>query len=276
MADIAIRAEGVSKRYYIKTTEDLQVGSRLRDALTEKMNYLVTKLLRPLGKPKEPGPSVREFWALSDVSFEIERGDVVGLVGSNGAGKSTLLKVISRITAPTRGWLSVRGRVVSLLEVGTGFNADLTGRENVYLNGAIIGMKRAQVRKKFDEIVGFAEVEKFIDMPVRFYSSGMYARLAFAVAVHQDPEILILDEVLAVGDVQFHKKCIEKMHRVAREGHTVLFVSHSTVAVQNFCRRAMLLEGGRVVAAGETAQVMATYLRRMADAQRPAPACGAA
>ena len=276
MADIAIRAEGVSKRYHIKTAEDLQVGSRLRDALTEGMNYWVKRLLRPLGKGTNPGPSVREFWALSDVSFEIERGDVVGLVGSNGAGKSTLLKVISRITAPTRGWLSVRGRVVSLLEVGTGFNADLTGRENVYLNGAIIGMKRAEVRKKFDEIVGFAEVEKFIDMPVRFYSSGMYARLAFAVAVHQDPEILILDEVLAVGDAQFQKKCLEKMNRVAREGHTVLFVSHSAASVHTFCRKAILLGGGRVVASGDTASVMQTYLRQMADAERPAPVAGAA
>ena len=262
MGDIAIRMEGLSKRYFIKTMQDSQQGARLRDVLTAGLQSWGQKLLRPFGAKRADGPTRQEFWALRDVSFEVQRGEILGLIGRNGAGKSTLLKVVSRITAPTRGWLSIRGRIVSLLEVGTGFNADLTGRENVFLNGAIVGMKRAKIAKKFDEIVAFAGVEKFIDMPVRFYSSGMYSRLAFSVAIHQDPEILILDEVLAVGDFQFQKKCIEKMTKVAREGHTVLFVSHSTEAIQKFCTRALYLEAGRVVAVGDVQRVIQQYIQR--------------
>lgn len=267
MADIAVRMEGVSKRYTIKSLEDTH-GARLRDVLTDNLNGMARRLLRPLGVSQTVGPTKQDFWALRDVSFEVPRGQILGLLGRNGAGKSTLLKVISRITSPTRGRLTLRGRVVSLLEVGTGFNGDLTGRENIFLNGAIVGMKRKQIRKKFDEIVEFAEVEKFIDMPVRFYSSGMYSRLAFSVAIHQDPEILILDEVLAVGDFQFQKKCLDKMARVAGEGHTVLFVSHSTGAVQKFCTQALLLDAGRVAAVGGVAQVVQKYL---GDYQTEAP-----
>ena len=261
MGDIAIRMEEVSKRYSIKSLQDSQQGARLRDVLTDRLQSWGQTLLRPFGVKQTGSPTRQDFWALRDVSFEVHRGEILGLIGRNGAGKSTLLKIISRITAPTRGWLSIRGRIVSLLEVGTGFNADLTGRENVFLNGAIVGMKRAKIAKKFDEIVAFAEVEKFIDMPVRFYSSGMYSRLAFAVAIHQDPEILILDEVLAVGDFLFQKKCIEKMTKVASEGHTVLFVSHSPDAVQKFCSRALYLEAGRVVAVGEVQPVLQKYLQ---------------
>ena len=265
MGDIAIRMEEVSKRYSIKSLQDSQQGARLRDVLTDRLQSWGRTLLRPLGVKQTIGPTRQDFWALRDVSFEVQRGEILGLIGRNGAGKSTLLKIISRITAPTRGWLSIRGRIVSLLEVGTGFNADLTGRENVFLNGAIVGMKRSCIAKKFDEIVAFAEVEKFIDMPVRFFSSGMYSRLAFAVAIHQDPEILILDEVLAVGDFLFQKKCIEKMTKVAREGHTVLFVSHSTDAVQKFCSRALYLEAGRVVAVGEVQPVLQKYLQNQGE-----------
>lgn len=261
MGDIAIRMEEVSKRYSIKSLQDNQQGARLRDVLTDSLQSWGQTLLRPFGVKQTIGPTRQDFWALRDVSFEVHRAEILGLIGRNGAGKSTLLKIISRITAPTRGWLGIRGRIVSLLEVGTGFNADLTGRENVYLNGAIVGMKRYRIAKKFDEIVAFAEVEKFIDMPVRFYSSGMYSRLAFSVAIHQDPEILILDEVLAVGDFLFQKKCIEKMTKVASEGHTVLFVSHSPDAVQKFCTRALYLEAGRVVAVGEVQPVLQKYLQ---------------
>ena len=270
MADIAIRMEGVSKRYTIKSLEDSH-GARLRDVLTDNLNGVGRKLLRPFGFKQAAGPTKQDFWALRDVSFEVPRGQILGLLGRNGAGKSTLLKIISRITAPTNGRLALRGRVVSLLEVGTGFNGDLTGRENVFLNGAIVGMKRKQIQKKFDEIVAFAEVEKFIDMPVRFYSTGMYSRLAFSVAIHQDPEILILDEVLAVGDFRFQQKCLDKMARVASEGHTVLFVSHSTGAVQTFCTQALLLEAGRVVSIGSVAQVVQKYLGGF-QGGAPAPA----
>jgi lipopolysaccharide transport system ATP-binding protein len=202
------------------------------------------------------------FWALRDVSFEVNPGEVVGLVGRNGAGKSTLLKLLSRITEPTTGRATLRGRVASLLEVGTGFHPDLTGRENIFLNGAILGMKRAEIVRKFDEIVAFAEIGNFLDTPVKRYSSGMYVRLAFAVAAHLDPEILIIDEVLAVGDAAFQKKCLGKMHHVASHGRTVLFVSHNMGAVQTLCSRAVMLEDGRVAAVGETRSVLARYLQR--------------
>ena len=199
------------------------------------------------------------FWALKDVSFEIERGEVVGIIGRNGAGKSTLLKILSRITEPTEGEVDIHGRVGSLLEVGTGFHPELTGRENVYLNGAILGMRRAEIARKFDEIVAFAEVEKFIDTPVKHYSSGMYMRLAFAVAAHLEPEILIVDEVLAVGDAEFQKKCLGKMGEVAKVGRTVLFVSHNMEAVSQLTKSVILLEGGRVLFNGPTPESIARY-----------------
>ena len=201
------------------------------------------------------GDQVEEFWALKDVSFEVKRGEVLGIIGRNGAGKSTLLKILSRITEPTEGRVTLRGRVASLLEVGTGFHPELTGRENIYLNGAILGMTRAEIRRKFDEIVAFAEVEKFLDTPVKRYSSGMYVRLAFAVAAHLEPEILVVDEVLAVGDAEFQKKCLGKMNSVATvEGRTVLFVSHNMAVVQHLCERVILLKNGVLLAM--------TFLRR--------------
>ncbi len=202
-----------------------------------------------------------EFWALRDVSFDVNQGEILGIIGRNGAGKSTLLKILSRITEPTEGRVALRGRVSSLLEVGTGFHPELTGRENIFLNGAILGMSRTEIRRKFDEIVAFAEIEKFIDTPVKRYSSGMYVRLAFAVAAHLDPELLLLDEVLAVGDVQFQKKCLGKMGDVARGGRTVVFVSHNMVAVQSLCHRAMLFCGGCLVADGTANEVVKSYLQ---------------
>ena len=205
-------------------------------------------------------PTSEEFWALKDVSFEVKRGDVVGIIGRNGAGKSTLLKILSRITEPTSGRITIEGRVASLLEVGTGFHPELTGRENIFLNGAILGMSRLEIRSKFDEIVAFAEIEKFLDTPVKRYSSGMYVRLAFAVAAHLEPEILIVDEVLAVGDAQFQKKCLGKMGEVAKGGRTVLFVSHNMTAVQTLCRRALMLAAGGLVADDAVAPVVMRYL----------------
>src|ERR1035441_3462969 len=207
-------------------------------------------------------PSAEDFWALKDVSFEVKRGEVVGIIGRNGAGKSTLLKILSRITEPTSGRVHLKGRVASLLEVGTGFHPELTGRENVFLNGAILGMSRAEIRQKFDEIVAFAEVEKFLDTPVKRYSSGRYVRLAFAVAAHLEPEILIVDEVLAVGDAQFQKKCLGKMKAASRsEGRTVLFVSHNMGAIQSLCSRAVLLSLGRITFEGKVQDAVSYYMR---------------
>jgi lipopolysaccharide transport system ATP-binding protein len=202
-------------------------------------------------------PDSDRFWALSDISFEVKRGEVVGIIGRNGAGKSTLLKIMSRVTTPTKGQIKIRGRVGSLLEVGTGFHPELTGRENIFLNGAILGMTKNEIKKKFDEIVAFAEVEKFIDTPVKRYSSGMYVRLAFAVAAHLEPEILIVDEVLAVGDIHFQKKCLTKMGESAKNGRTVIFVSHNMASVKALCGRAILLDAGRVVMDGE--ELITTY-----------------
>ena len=206
-----------------------------------------------------------EFWALRDVSFDVQPGEVIGVIGRNGAGKSTLLKILSRITEPTSGEVRIRGRVASLLEVGTGFHAELTGRENIFLNGAILGMSKAEIRSKFDEIVAFAEIEKFIDTPVKRYSSGMYVRLAFAVAAHLEPEILIVDEVLAVGDVEFQKKCIGKMQDVSRGGRTVLFVSHNMSAIERLCQKVVMLKGGQVFAAGPVHEVTQMYLASARD-----------
>ena len=253
MSDIAIRAVALGKRYEVGRVVDPH--RTLREALMESVGGMIDAI-RPRGRRDDAPP----FWALRDVSFEIARGQAVGLIGGNGAGKSTLLKLLSRVTTPTTGRGELHGRVGSLLEVGTGFHPDLTGRENVFLNGAILGMRRAEIAAKFDEIVAFAEVERFIDTPVKRYSSGMYLRLAFAVAAHLEPEILLVDEVLAVGDAAFQRKCLGKMGDVASSGRTVLFVSHNMAAVQNLCDRALWLRGGQVVEDGKTNAVVARYL----------------
>ena len=213
------------------------------------------------GRQVVQGDQIEEFWALKDVSFEVQEGEVLGIIGRNGAGKSTLLKILSRITEPTSGRVTLRGRVASLLEVGTGFHPELTGRENIFLNGAVLGMSRAEIRKKFDEIVAFAEIDKFIDTPVKRYSSGMYVRLAFAVAAHLEPEILIVDEVLAVGDAEFQKKCLGKMNEVSRrDGRTVLFVSHNMEPLLKLCDRGILLNSGQLTEIGPVSEVISAYL----------------
>jgi lipopolysaccharide transport system ATP-binding protein len=229
----------------------------LRDAIARQTRALFST------KPARVAPSKEEFYALTDVDFEVEPGDRLGIIGRNGAGKSTLLKILSRITEPTAGRVTIRGRIASLLEVGTGFHPELTGRENIFLNGAILGMTRAEVRSKFDEIVAFAEVARFLDTPVKRYSSGMYVRLAFAIAAHLEPEILIVDEVLAVGDAQFQQKCLGKIEDVSTNGgRTVLFVSHNTGVIAQLCNKALLLDRGKVVTSGETAMVVDRYVRR--------------
>jgi lipopolysaccharide transport system ATP-binding protein len=262
MSAIAIRAEDLGKQYRI--TAARHRPNTLRDALAGSVRGLASRL-RGRGE-RQPGRET--VWALRGVSFEAGRGDVLGIVGANGAGKSTLLKILARITEPTTGQAEVHGRVGSLLEVGTGFHSELTGRENVFLSGAILGMRRAEIARKFDEIVAFAEVERFIDTPVKHYSSGMGLRLAFAVAAHLEPEILIIDEVLAVGDARFQRKCLGKMQDVSsREGRTVLFVSHNMNAVQRLCNRCLLLREGELAAAGPTAEVMSRYLAATAGAE---------
>jgi lipopolysaccharide transport system ATP-binding protein len=256
-----IEVRNLSKRY--------QLGAIGATSLREEASRLWDRL-RGI-----PHADTKEFWALRDVSFDVQPGEVVGVIGRNGAGKSTLLKILSRITEPTSGTAKLRGRVASLLEVGTGFHPELTGRENIFLNGAILGMSRAEVRKKFDEIVAFAEVEQFIDTPVKRYSSGMYVRLAFAVAAHLEPEILIVDEVLAVGDAQFQKKCLGKMEEVSRShGRTILFVSHNLEAIEHLCTTAIYFEHGRLVGAGTPGDMLAAYLNHSRE-QAAKPAGGA-
>jgi len=245
-----IRAEGVGKRY--------RVGSH-RSGYRTLREALVSAARRPFAPRREPS-AADVLWALRDVSFEVARGEVVGVIGRNGAGKSTLLKILSRITPPTAGRIEIRGRVGALLEIGTGFSPELTGRENVFLNGVILGMSRAEVQDKLDEIIAFSEVERFIDTPVKHYSSGMRVRLAFSVAAHLQPEILLVDEVLAVGDVEFQRKCIGRMERVARDGRTVVLVSHNLGTVRALCGRALLLEGGRLARFGPAASVVEHYL----------------
>lgn len=257
MSDVIIRAEKLGKKYNIGISSNARCRYKtLRDSIAEGAINLVRR---------RQGPPLEEFWALRDVSFEIKRGDVVGIMGRNGAGKSTLLKVLSRITDPTEGKVRIGGRVASLLEVGTGFHTELTGRENIYLNGAILGMSRAEIMAKFDEIVAFAEVEKFLDTPVKRYSSGMYVRLAFAVAAHLEPEILVVDEVLAVGDAEFQKKCLGKMQEVSRGGRTILFVSHQTGAIAGLCNRAMLLDHGHLIQTGSTREIIDRYLSQFSE-----------
>jgi len=264
MSELAVRVEGLGKEYRLGGPREPY--STLRDRLN-KLASARFRALRGRGERSEQSPP---FWALKDVSFEVRPGEVVGIIGRNGAGKSTLLKILSRITEPTEGEVDINGRVGSLLEVGTGFHPELTGRENVYLNGAILGMRRSEIVRKFDEIVAFAEVEKFIDTPVKHYSSGMYMRLAFAVAAHLEPEILVVDEVLAVGDAEFQKKCLGKMGDVARGGRTVIFVSHNMGAVQSLCRSAIHLDAGQIVANGSTTEVVGRYLSRFDELLRRA------
>ncbi|ACF14967.1 ABC transporter-related protein [Chloroherpeton thalassium ATCC 35110] len=247
MSNIAIKVENISKLYHIGVKD----SGNLRDSLV----YGVKRLFN-----KEQNNHADEFWALKDVSFDVKHGEVVGIIGRNGAGKSTLLKILSRITEPTSGRIEINGRVASLLEVGTGFHPELTGRENIFMNGSILGMKQAEIRKKFDEIVDFSGVEKFIDTPVKHYSSGMYVRLAFAVAAHLEPEILIIDEVLAVGDSVFQQRCIEKMTEVSKCGRTVLFVSHSMPAVKQLCNRGIVLVHGQKSFEGSTEGAVSFYM----------------
>jgi len=256
---INIHAEGLGKKY-ILNHQQREKYYALRDVMADSVKRWGRKILHPLASRRDPDPTHEEFWALKDVSFEINEGDRVGIIGRNGAGKSTLLKVLSRITDPSAGRVHIRGRVASLLEVGTGFHPELTGRENVYLNGAILGMTRSEIKRKFDEIVAFAEVEKFLDTPVKRYSSGMYVRLAFAVAAHLEPEILVVDEVLAVGDAQFQKKCLGKMEDVSREGRTVLFVSHNMAAINRLCQRVLWLDKGQTRDFGESETICQKYL----------------
>jgi lipopolysaccharide transport system ATP-binding protein len=260
VSDIAIRADKLSKQYNIGTLKDRH--NTLRDEITEGVKSLLGLNGRSSAQHADHAGSPTTFWALQQVSFEIKKGEVIGIIGRNGAGKSTLLKILSRITAPTEGRAEIHGRVGSLLEVGTGFHGELTGRENIYLNGAILGMKKEEINRKFDEIVAFAEIEKFIDTPVKRYSSGMYVRLAFAVAAHLEPEILIIDEVLAVGDVTFQNKCIGKMGDVARGGRTVLFVSHNMGAVSNLCTAGMVLDQGQVINQGEIHSIVSSYIKK--------------
>ena len=250
MTEIAITAEGLGKQYTLGAA---------RQQFTTLREQIVAQVRNPFAR-RAAQPAPETIWALRDVSFTIRQGEVVGLIGYNGAGKSTLLKVLSRIVEPTKGRAELHGRIGSLLEVGSGFHPELTGRENTFLNGAILGMSRNEISRKFDEIVAFAEIEKFIDTPVKFYSSGMYMRLAFAVAAHLEPEILIVDEVLAVGDARFQKKCLNKMEDVGHQGRTVIFVSHTMSAITRLCSRAIMLTQGTVVADGPAADVVSAYL----------------
>jgi lipopolysaccharide transport system ATP-binding protein len=251
---MAIRVENLGKRYRLGRRQEAY--GTLRDTIASAAQ-MPWRLLRERGRADKPA----QIWALQDVSFEVRQGEVLGIIGRNGAGKSTLLKILARVTQPTTGLAEVCGRTGSLLEVGTGFHPELTGRENIFLNGAVLGMKKTEIRRKFDEIVAFAEIEQFLDTPVKRYSSGMYMRLAFAVAAHLEPEILVVDEVLAVGDAAFQKKCLGKMEKVAAGGRTVLFVSHNMVAVEDLCDRALWLHDGRIKAEGPVGKTVAEYLQ---------------
>ena len=271
MSDIVISVENLSKRYLVgHQSAERERYTALRDVVGREARNFVRKAVDfARGRQIVQGDEVEEFWALKDVSFEVKGGEVLGIIGRNGAGKSTLLKILSFITEPTQGRTILRGRVASLLEVGTGFHPELTGRENIFLNGAILGMTRAEITRKFDEIVAFAEVERFLDTPVKRYSSGMYVRLAFAVAAHLEPEILIVDEVLAVGDVEFQKKCLGKMQDVAsKQGRTILFVSHNMAAIQTLCRHALLLEAGCLRGIGDVSTQIEAYLMSRSKSAR--------
>jgi lipopolysaccharide transport system ATP-binding protein len=257
---VAVSIQNLSKKYLLRH-ESRERYATLRDAISNTVKASGRRFRSALsgGVPSSGPSSVEEFWALKDVNLEIEHGERFGIIGRNGAGKSTLLKILSRIVEPTAGRVRIRGRVASLLEVGTGFHPELTGRENIFLNASILGMSRNEIRRKFDEIVDFADVERFLDTPVKRYSSGMYVRLAFAVAAHLDPDILIVDEVLAVGDAAFQKKCLGKMEEVGSKGRTLLFVSHNMAMVTSLCRKAALLESGQIEAVGATSDVVLSY-----------------
>jgi len=259
---LAIRAEGVGKRYAIGAPR-APYGS-LRETVTQALTAPFRRRARGRSVPESD-----TLWALQDVSFDVRPGEVVGVIGRNGAGKSTLLKILARITEPTTGQVVLSGRVGSLLEIGTGFHSELTGRENLFLNGAILGMRRVEIQRKFDEIVAFAEIERFLDTPVKHYSTGMYLRLAFAVAAHLEPEILLVDEVLAVGDAAFQRKCLGKMGDVARTGRTILFVSHNMGAVTSICEKGIVLEAGRVVFSGPAIEAATVYLNQFSGAAEP-------
>lgn len=267
MSDVVIRAQGLGKSYLIgHQSAERERYTALRDVVARSLKGLGRSAVDMMrGRQIVAGDEVEEFWALKNVGFEIRRGEVVGIIGRNGAGKSTLLKILSRITEPSEGRVEIKGRVASLLEVGTGFHPELTGRENISLNGAILGMTRAEIRRKFDEIVDFAAVEKFLDTPVKRYSSGMYVRLAFAVAAHLEPEVLVVDEVLAVGDAEFQNKCLGKMKDVASQGRTVLFVSHNMGAVSMLCSRGLLMVGGKLIFAGTAEEVVERYSNAAAE-----------
>ena len=266
MSDFIIKAEHVGKSYFIGHQRQ-QGYTALRDVIAQKTKGFAKGIKNTFsGKQLIDGQDIEEFWALKDVNFEIKQGDAVGIIGRNGAGKSTLLKVLSRITEPTTGRITLNGRIASLLEVGTGFHPELSGRENIYLNGAILGMSRAEIKNKFDEIVDFSGVEKFLDTPVKRYSSGMYVRLAFSVAAHLEPEILVIDEVLAVGDAAFQKKCLGKMDEVSKkEGRTVLFVSHQMGTISQLCSKSILLVNGSIVKYENTAKVVDFYMQHGAN-----------
>src|ERR1700693_1942880 len=271
-SETLISLENVGKLYYIKHKGSTERYTTLRDVITRGVRAPFASFSKARVRTDSNAPltngsglvhsgvSSEDFWAIKDVSFKVNQGDVIGIIGRNGAGKSTLLKILSRITEPTAGRIKLKGRVASLLEVGTGFHAELTGRENIFLNGAILGMSRAEIRSKFDEIVAFAAVEQFLDTPVKRYSSGMYVRLAFAVAAHLEPEILIVDEVLAVGDAEFQKKCLGKMREVATGGRTILFVSHNMQAVSVLCNRGMFLHAGSLEYTGSTKEAIDRYI----------------
>jgi lipopolysaccharide transport system ATP-binding protein len=269
MSDVAIRVDHLSKRYYIGALQKRH--DTLRDAISD-FRLRISDSTRRRNPQSTMGDrqSADAIWALRDVSFEVKRGEVVGIIGRNGAGKSTLLKILSRITEPTEGRAEIHGRVGSLLEVGTGFHPELTGRENIYLNGAILGMRRVEIDRRFDEIVAFAEIDQFLDTPVKRYSSGMYVRLAFAVAAHLEPEILLVDEVLAVGDVQFQEKCLGRMSGVAKEGRTILFVSHNLRAIERLCPRSILMVSGEAAAQGASAEITPLY-RQLSHAEISSP-----
>jgi lipopolysaccharide transport system ATP-binding protein len=260
-----ITVENLGKKYFLKHQSRVDSCASLRDVLSQGMRNAGNRILRK-GYDLPSGQNQEEFWALKDICFAVEQGDRVGVIGRNGAGKSTLLKILSRITEPTTGSVRIKGRVASLLEVGTGFHPELTGRENIFLNGAILGMGRTEIKRKFDEIVDFAETEKFLDTPVKRYSSGMYVRLAFAVAAHLEPEILVVDEVLAVGDAQFQKKCLGKMRDASQEGRTVIFVSHSMGAIHSLTRKCVYLEKGELLCYSDSPSAVQRYL---ADASCP-------
>ena len=259
MSDTVIKVENLGKKYLIRH-QQRERYTALRDVLANKFKSFGKRLISLQPHSSNLQPSREEFWALKDVSFEVKQGDRVGIIGRNGAGKTTLLKLLSRITEPIAGRIVIKGRVASLLEVGTGFHPELTGRENIFLNGAILGMSKAEIHRKFDEIVDFAETSRFLDTPVKRYSSGMYVRLAFAVAAHLEPEILLVDEVLAVGDVAFQKKCLGKMEKIGKEGRTVLFVSHNMGAIQSLCKRCLLIQKGNLVQDDSTQAVVEAYL----------------